>query len=204
MASGQNASRGSIPRPWEVGQAWGMESDPDCPTPPEGGAPGGLQELSLPPRLVLFDGVCGLCNRSIDFLVRADRRRLLRYAPLQGETVSAGVRIRERTSDVASTSEERGNDPAGPPDSGKLASFSKSLETIVFVDEGEVFVRSRAVFRITRYLPWPYRMLSWFRWLPVRLTDAVYRWIAVRRYELFGKRDVCRIPTPEERQLFLP
>ena len=78
------------------------------------------------------------------------------------------------------------------------------VSTIAFVNHDRVQLRSRAVFAMSRELGWPWRMLALFSWLPLSLTDAVYRLIARSRYGIFGKLDACRIPTAEERALFLP
>ncbi|WP_394821555.1 thiol-disulfide oxidoreductase DCC family protein [Pendulispora albinea] len=132
----------------------------------------------LPPRLVLFDGVCGLCNHAVQLLVRADRRRMLRYAPLQGET-AAKLRAVHPTI------------PSG-------------LDTIVFIDAGRVYLRAQGILAIATYLDWPWRAARLLRWIPRFVADAAYGCIAHFRYRLFGKSDVCRLPEPHERELFLP
>ena len=137
---------------------------------------------ALPERLVLFDGVCGLCNRSIQWLVSKDDRRVLRYAPLQGDTAN---RLRQSWPD----------------------SFPEVHDTVLFVDtSGEdvrILVRSRAVLAILRAIgraPTTTRLLSW---IPAPVLDLGYRALSVVRYRLFGQFDECRVPTPEERDLFL-
>jgi predicted DCC family thiol-disulfide oxidoreductase YuxK len=130
------------------------------------------------PRIVLYDGVCGLCDRLVQFLVAKDRDRLLRYAPLQGETAA---RLRALH-------------PSIPAD----------LDTMVFVDEGVVYLRSRAAARIARYLPWPWRAGAVVRFVPRFLADFGYNLVARSRYRIFGKVEACGLPTKEERQLLLP
>ena len=132
----------------------------------------------VPQRLVLFDGVCGLCDRLVSFLVRVDHARTLRYAPLQGETAQA---LRERFPEI-------------PAD----------LASMAFVDDGRVYLRSRAVLRVLGTLGWPWRAFAVFSWLPLWLTDAGYRLVARTRYGIFGKLDACRLPNEEEKSLFLP
>jgi len=136
------------------------------------------QSPELPPRLVLFDGVCGLCNKVVQFLVRVDGQRMLRYAPLQGETAASLRAIH----------------PEIPND----------LDTMVFVDEGRVHLRAQGVLACTKYLNWPWRWGSVLRWTPRFVSDPIYRLVARARYRWFGKSDVCRIPAPDERDLFLP
>ena len=133
---------------------------------------------ALPPRIVLYDGVCGLCDRLVQFLVARDRERMLRYAPLQGDTAA---RLRERHGEI-------------PTD----------LDTMVFVDESGVYLRSRAFARNSRYLPMPWRLGAVIRFVPRFLADAVYGLVARSRYRIFGKVEACGLPTKEERQLLLP
>jgi predicted DCC family thiol-disulfide oxidoreductase YuxK len=137
-----------------------------------------MDAAPTPPRIVLYDGVCGLCDKLVQFLVAKDRARLLRYAPLQGDTAA---RLRAQHPEI-------------PAD----------LDTMVFVDEGKVYLRSRAAARIARYLPWPWRLGAAVRFVPRFLADAVYGLVARSRYRIFGKVDACGLPTPEERQLLLP
>jgi predicted DCC family thiol-disulfide oxidoreductase YuxK len=132
---------------------------------------------ALPPRLVLYDGVCGLCNRAVQFLLRVDRDRALMYAPLQGDTAAA---LRTRHPEITET-----------------------IDTVAYVEEGRAYVRSRAFVRLSRHLPYPWKLVSWLWIVPSPLADVVYRLIAAVRYRVFGKYDSCRIPDPEERARFL-
>lgn len=145
-------------------------------TPPVPAAPIGAP-------LVLYDGVCGLCDRTVQILLRLDRRGVLRFAPLQGETARS---ILART---------------GDPHPG---------DTIVFVAAPDAVApslasRSSAVLAILRRLGVGWRLLATLGALvPRPLRDAVYDAIAARRYRWFGRRDSCRLPTAAERARFLP
>ena len=134
------------------------------------------------PRLVLYDGVCGLCDKSVQWLLENDPEGRLRFAPLQGDTAAE---VMARHPEI----------PAG-------------LDSIIYVEhDGErenVFWRSRAIFRLSLHLQTGWRALSWFRFVPSFLADLVYRLIAKMRYRFWGKLDTCRVPTPEERSRFLP
>jgi predicted DCC family thiol-disulfide oxidoreductase YuxK len=134
----------------------------------------------LPPRLVLFDGVCGFCDRAIRWLIERDRCERLHFAPLQGKTAAA---LRRRHPEI----------PEG-------------VDTLVYVEidaAGErVHLRSDAVFRIVAQITGPWRRLVWLRRLPRPLTDAGYRLFARCRYRLFGKFDTCPTPHPGERARF--
>jgi len=128
--------------------------------------------------LVLYDGECGMCDRSVQWLLRHDHRRVLRFTPLQGETARPYV--------------------------GGATTFS----TMVLVERGaggeRVYQRSRAVLRILRALGGAWHLIAWLRVLPDLLIDLPYRVIARYRYRWFGHADACRIPDPATRQLFLP
>ncbi|MGD2063725.1 MAG: DCC1-like thiol-disulfide oxidoreductase family protein [Nitrospirota bacterium] len=128
--------------------------------------------------IVFFDGVCGLCNRFVDWVIARDRHARYRFAPLQGETAAAmGVT-------------PKAADPA--------------LWSIVFVDGSGARERSDAVLTIATGLGGIYRTAAVLRWVPRPVRDWLYDRIARRRYRFFGKRDACRMPTPEERDRFLP
>jgi predicted DCC family thiol-disulfide oxidoreductase YuxK len=126
--------------------------------------------------VVFFDGVCGLCNSSVDFVLRHDRMGRLKFAPLQGATA---VRLLP--------AEDREN-----------------LDSLVLWDDGRMFRRSSAVVRILWRLGPSWRALGGVLWLiPLPLRNAAYRLVAALRYRLFGKKETCRLPSPEERSRFL-
>jgi len=129
--------------------------------------------------VVLFDGVCALCNGSVRFILAHERDSELRFAPLQSEA---------------------GKDLLGPD-----ADRSEALDSIVLVTaEGERLVRSDAVIAICRHLRRPWRwggaLLSI---LPLGLRDWLYRFIAKRRYKWFGKLDSCQVSSAEAEARFL-
>ena len=132
----------------------------------------------MPPRIILYDGVCGLCHGLVKFLLRVDKQHAFQYAPLQGNTAA---RLRETHSEI-------------PND----------LETMVFVEDGRVHLRSRAAFFAARYLGWPWKAFGVLRFLPAWLTDIGYWIVAKTRYRVFGRFDVCRVPTTEQRAVLLP
>jgi predicted DCC family thiol-disulfide oxidoreductase YuxK len=132
--------------------------------------------------VVLFDGVCNLCNASINFVLDHERggpAGELRFASLQSEAARGLLAGMGRAV------------PEGDPD------------TIALVEDGRLFERSAAALRIVRRLRWPWRMLAAFVVVPRPLRDLVYRWVARNRYRWFGKSDVCRVPTPELRARFI-
>jgi predicted DCC family thiol-disulfide oxidoreductase YuxK len=130
---------------------------------------------NIPNRIVFFDGVCGLCNKTVDFLVQWDKDHRLRYAPLQGYTARR----------LLSTM------------------YIEDLDSVVYYRDGQYLVRSTAVLRLLLDVGGWWKLLSIFLILPAFVRDFVYYFIARRRYKWFGKRDACRMPTKEERALFL-
>jgi predicted DCC family thiol-disulfide oxidoreductase YuxK len=143
--------------------------------------PGSAPDLppgQLPPRIVLYDGVCGLCDRAVAWLLSKDRERQLWFAPLQGETAARLRRLH----------------PEIPLD----------LDTVVLVDAGRVHLRSKAFLQCARYLGPPWRWASWLAWLPGPVLDLAYRLVARVRYRVWGRFDACRVPTAGDGSRFLP
>jgi predicted DCC family thiol-disulfide oxidoreductase YuxK len=136
------------------------------------------QPTPIPPRLVLFDGVCGLCSKTVQFMLDHDPENRLSYAPLQGETAAA---LRREHPEI--------------PD---------ELATIVFVEEGRVWLYSDAIVRLAPYLGAPWRWAAAGRVLPRAVRDVFYRAIANNRYKVWGKYESCRIPAPGQMERFLP
>ena len=133
--------------------------------------------------IILYDGVCGLCNRLVQFLLRHDKRAHLRFASLQSEFAEKVLR-------------RHGLDP-------------RDLDTFHFVENYEqpnerVFGRSEAVLKAGRYLGGVWAMLaSVASVFPRALLDPLYRLIARNRYRVFGKFETCMLPDPSQRSRFL-
>ena len=128
--------------------------------------------------LVLYDGLCGLCNSTVSWLLRIDRRRVLNYAPLQGETAR------------------------------QISLSLQRSETIVFIPnfhskDQKIFVRSEAILQILGAVGGGWKIAAIFRIIPRRIRDFVYDWIARNRRRWFGKYETCPIPAPEVRNRFL-
>jgi predicted DCC family thiol-disulfide oxidoreductase YuxK len=141
--------------------------------------------------LVLYDGVCGLCNRMVRFLLRIDRRNVLSFAPLQGQTAA---RLCERHGIPLATAGD---------------GASTGLETIVYVrnfglKRERAYLRSDAVLRALGDVGSLWWLLSLLRVVPRFLRDPVYDWVARNRYRWFGKHDTCPLPPPQQRARFLP
>ncbi|MFN8306613.1 MAG: thiol-disulfide oxidoreductase DCC family protein [Ferruginibacter sp.] len=127
--------------------------------------------------VILFDGVCNFCNSSVNFIIKRNREKDIRFAALQSE---AGKRL---------LNEYRL--PAG------------EMESIVFIENGNAYQRSAAALRICRRLSGAWPLCYGFILVPRFIRDAVYNWIAANRYKWFGVQEQCMIPTPEIRERFL-
>jgi predicted DCC family thiol-disulfide oxidoreductase YuxK len=126
-------------------------------------------------QIIFFDGICGLCNKAVDFIIRHDHRRKFRYAPLQGKTALCFL----------------------------PADIITGVNTLVYCRKGRLFTRSSAVIRISQDLGGLWRLMMVFLVVPPFLRDGLYDFVAGRRYKWFGKRESCRLPAQEERLLFL-
>jgi len=142
-----------------------------------GGQPPARPALAPGEPVIFFDGVCGLCNSWIDFIISRDRRRKFRFGPLQGETARDWLQL--------------------APDA--------SFDSVTLVDHTGIYRKSDAVSRILAYLGGGWRIIGCLlQFVPRLLRDWGYDFIARRRYRWFGKKESCRLPTPDERTRFLP
>ncbi len=133
--------------------------------------------------LVLYDGVCGLCNWLVAFLIRHDRRDQFRFAPLQSEIARRLLQRYELN-------------PGDLDTVVVLADFQQPSE--------RVLTRSQAALWCVGHLGGIRRLFTIARLIPSTLREALYRFIARRRYRIFGKYDKCPLPRPEDRHKFLP
>ncbi len=134
-------------------------------------------EIESQGSIILFDGVCNLCNGTVNFVADRDPDLHFRMASLQSET---GQKLLDRYQ--------------LPKD---------NFETIILIEDGKTFTHSTSILRILKRLNGLWPMLSVFLLLPSPLRDWCYQWISGNRYRWFGKEDTCRIPTPEMAHRFL-
>lgn len=130
------------------------------------------------PAVILFDGVCNLCNGFVQLVINHDSGGRFRFTSLQSE-----------------------------PGQKLLAQYGKTVastpETVVLVEKGRVYTHSTAVLRILRGLGGAWQLLYVGMILPRALRDALYRFVARHRYQWFGQQEACMLPTPELAQRFL-
>ena len=127
--------------------------------------------------IILYDGVCGLCDRFVQFVLRHDHEGKIRFAALQSD-----------------------------PGREMLRRFSlpeNDISFVILIDGGKEYIKSAAVLRTLNYLGAGWRTLAVFRVIPSSLSDVVYDFIARHRYAWFGKYDQCVVPSAEVRKRFL-
>ncbi|MEO6948576.1 MAG: thiol-disulfide oxidoreductase DCC family protein [Ginsengibacter sp.] len=127
--------------------------------------------------IILFDGVCNFCDSTVNFVIKRDRKNLLKFAVLQSSIAK----------ELLEGQSIQGND----------------LSSFIFIENKKVYSRSTAALRVCKYLNgfWPF--MYGFIIVPKFIRDAVYNLIARNRYKWFGKKDACMIPTPEMKERFL-
>lgn len=135
-----------------------------------------LPENLAPNHVVFFDGVCGMCNHTVNMLMARDPGGRLRFAPLQGKTAEKYIPSHLRA----------------------------KLDTFVFLQDGQLYLRTTAFIRILWLLGGVWAFWGSLIWLiPSPVRNLVYRFIATIRYRVTGKSESCRLPTSEERARFL-
>ena len=128
-------------------------------------------------KIILFDGICNLCNDAIQKIIKNDKKDMFRFAHLQSDLARQIIN-------------ERGIDTA-------------NLESVILIDPGVAYYhKSTAVIEIAKDLD-KYSWLRIFKPLPEGLRDSIYEFVARNRYKWFGKKESCMIPTPELQALFL-
>lgn len=127
--------------------------------------------------IVLFDGVCNLCNGAVQFIIRHDKKNIFMFASLQSEV---GRKILEQ--------------------------YNFSLDefnSFILIENNKAYTRSTGALRVAKKLNGLWPLLYGFIIIPKFIRDSIYNWVAGNRYKWFGKKDACMIPTPELKTKFL-
>lgn len=136
-----------------------------------------IDNLPKDKKIVLFDGVCNYCNDKINFIIKNDKHDVFRFVALQSET---GQKII------------------------KYLGIDNSIDSIVLYEPGYAyFIKSEAVFRIIKHLSSSVRMLLLFNFIPTSIKNIFYDLIAKNRYNWYGKKESCMIPTEEVKRKFI-
>ena len=127
--------------------------------------------------IILFDGICNLCNSSVKFILRHDKREQFLFSSLQSDA-SKKLLLQYNVKKIA-------------------------MDSIVFIEDEKVYQKSSAVLKICRHLGWPWRLFLIGSYLPEKLTDSIYDFIAKNRYRWFGKKSSCTIMIPKYKNRFI-
>jgi predicted DCC family thiol-disulfide oxidoreductase YuxK len=127
--------------------------------------------------VLLFDGVCNLCNAAVQFVIKRDPRSRFRFAALQSEVAQTMLR--------------------------SIVSVAPRTDSMILIEGDRAYTRSTAALAISRRLRFPWPLLSVFWIIPRPIRDWMYDIIARNRYRWFGRRDECSLPTPELQARFL-
>lgn len=127
--------------------------------------------------IVLFDGVCNFCDSSVQFILKKERKPILKFASLQSETGQKLVKHYELD--------------------------KKGIDSIVYISNGKARIKSTAALYLAKRLNGAYPLLFGFIIVPAFIRNWLYDWIARNRYKWFGKKDSCMIPSKEIRERFV-
>jgi predicted DCC family thiol-disulfide oxidoreductase YuxK len=127
--------------------------------------------------IILFDGVCNLCNRSVQFIIRRDKKNRFRFAAIQGKTGQSLMQQFQLT--------------------------QNEINSFLLIEGQKIYTRSTAALRVFRQLGGLWSLLYVFIIVPPFIRDVIYNWVARNRYKWYGKRDACMIPLDELKSKFL-
>ena len=136
-----------------------------------------IESLPRDTKIVLFDGVCNYCNDKINFIIKNDKQDVFRFVALQSET---GQKII------------------------KYLGIDVSIDSIILYEPGYAyFIKSEAVFRIIKHLSSSVKILLIFNFIPTSIKNIFYDIIAKNRYNWYGKKESCMMPTEELKRKFI-
>ena len=127
--------------------------------------------------IVLFDGVCNLCNSAVQFIIRHDKKNIFMFTSLQSD---AGQKL--------------------------LAQYNlplNELNSFILIENNKAYTRSSGALRVVKKLKGLWPLLYGLMIVPKFIRDGVYNWVGRNRYKWFGKQEACMIPTPELKARFL-
>ncbi|MEZ7499480.1 thiol-disulfide oxidoreductase DCC family protein [Flavobacterium sp. Arc3] len=138
-----------------------------------------MESLSKDKKIILFDGICNLCNSAVQFIIKHDKKDVFRFVALQS---NLGREICKH-----------------------IGVDQKSIDSIILYEPGiAYYYKSEAALAIASQLGSFYSLLTIFKILPLKFSNFLYDWIAKNRYKWFGKKESCMIPTTELKSKFLP
>lgn len=137
-----------------------------------------FQKMYEQQQVIFFDGVCNLCEGTVQFLLKKNKKKNLLFASLQGKS--------------------------GQQMLAQYGLSQNDFNSFVFIENGKLYQRSTGALRVAKYLPglWPL-MFYIFILVPPLIRDGVYNYVAKHRFAWYGKKNACWLPTPELKQRFL-
>jgi predicted DCC family thiol-disulfide oxidoreductase YuxK len=135
-----------------------------------------MQDQDLKP-ILLFDGVCNLCNNSVQFIIRNDKQGKIRFAALQSETGQKLLKLHGLS--------------------------TKQLQSLVLIENGKAYTHSTGALRVARLLDGGWSLLYGFVIVPAFIRNVIYRFVGANRYKWFGKKDNCMMPAPALKARFM-
>lgn len=135
-------------------------------------------ELAAKNKIILFDGVCNLCNNAVQFVIARDTKDIYRFASLQSDV---GKQL----------TEERGIDIS-------------VTDSIILIEPGVAYyTKSAAALKIAQSFGGVWKLIGILQWIPEKISNVVYDYVAKNRYGWYGKKDNCMIPSPDLQNKFL-
>jgi predicted DCC family thiol-disulfide oxidoreductase YuxK len=128
-------------------------------------------------KIVLFDGVCNLCSSSVHFIIKHDKKNQFLFGSLQGNTGQAYLK--------------------------KFNLRADQFNSFMLIENETLYTKSAAALRMLKYLGGGWQLFYAFMVVPAFIRDGIYNWIAKNRYQWFGKKDACWLPTPTLKAKFL-
>ena len=128
-------------------------------------------------KIIFYDGVCNLCNFFVRQVIQTNKKKNIKFAPLQSNFAKSKL----------------------PPEILK----SNEYDSVIYLSDNQIYTKSKAVFEISKELQFPCKIIGYFNFLPKPFTDYVYKLIAENRYKFFGKKDSCTIPKGFDKSLFI-
>lgn len=125
--------------------------------------------------VIFFDGVCGLCNGFVDFIMKIDKDQKFSFSPLQSDFAKENL----------------------------PAELTTDLKSVVFLKDKALLTKSKAVIAVLNEIGGIWKLASVGKILPEKALNHAYDMVAENRYKLFGRKETCRLPTPEERSRFV-
>jgi predicted DCC family thiol-disulfide oxidoreductase YuxK len=130
--------------------------------------------------IVLFDGVCNLCNGFVNFLIENDKKQVFKFLALQSPLAQKYI-------------QQAGIDPK----------IVQELNTVILIKNSKAYYKSQAVIEIAQQLQYPWKTLAVGKFLPKYILNYIYDFVAKNRYRRFGKKETCMIPSPRIKDRFL-